>query len=82
MVEKRANKMEEIALEQPIMNAPYFDNSPLRRSESRERRYPFLCLLDTLLGWSIGLSALAVSLYVVGRFALFFFPHFLDWMRL
>lgn len=74
--------MAKIALKQHIMNAPYFDNSPVRRSESRERRYPFLALIDTLLGWTIGLSALAVSLYVVGRVALFFFPYLLDWMRL
>lgn len=64
------------------MNAPYFNNSPVRPSKSRERRYPVLSLIDILLSWTIGLSALAVSFYVVGRIALFFCPTLLDWMRL
>ncbi len=60
------------------MNAPYFDNKPLGRTEFRERRYPFLALVDTLLGWTIGLSALAVGLYALGRLVLFFWPTLLS----
>jgi hypothetical protein len=81
-MEKAAGKMAKIAIEEHnIMNAPYFDNTPVRRSEFRERRYPLLALLDTLLGWTIGLAALAVGLYVIGRIALFFYPAILNWLH-
>ncbi len=63
------------------MNAPYFDNKPLRRTEFRERRYPFLALLDTLLSWTISLAALAVGLYALGRLALFFCPSLLNFLH-
>jgi len=62
------------------VNAPSFYR-PTRRELERERRYPFLALLDLLLSWSLGLAALAVSVYAMGRIALFVYPVVLLWMR-
>ena len=63
------------------MNAPYFDTNPLRRNELRERHYPFLALVDTLLSWTIGLAALAVGLYALGRVALYLWPSLIGYLH-
>ena len=56
------------------MNAPYFHHQKFRCDSNRERRYPFLALIDLLLGWSIGLSSLAIGVYALGRVLLVFAP--------
>ncbi|RYX85762.1 hypothetical protein EON83_05330 [bacterium] len=63
------------------MNAPYLQHQKFRRELKRERRYPVLAALDLLLGWAIGLSTLAVSVYAVGKIITFFFPVTLQWLH-
>ena len=63
------------------VNTPYLQHHKLRRESNRERRYPVLALLDLLLGWSIGLSSLALGVYALGRVVTFFFPITLDWLH-
>ena len=60
------------------MNAPYFQH---QHHQNRERRYPVLAFFDLLLGWSIGLSTLAIGVYALGRVITFFWPITLDWLR-
>lgn len=62
------------------MNAQSFYR-PTRHELERERRYPFLALLDLLMSWSIGLATLAVSAYALGRVVLFFYPVVSSWVR-
>ena len=63
------------------MNAPYFHHQNLRRELNRERRYPVLAFFDLLIGWSIGLSTLAIGVYALGRVITFFWPVTLEWLR-
>jgi len=64
------------------MNASSFHHPSAQRYEQRERRYPVLALLDTLLSWSIGLAALAVGSYALLRVWLFIYPIALFWVRM
>ncbi len=63
------------------VNAPYLQHHKYRRETTRERRYPVLAVLDLLLGWSIGLSALAIGVYAIGRVVTYFFPATLYWLH-
>ncbi len=63
------------------MNAPYLQHHKLRLEQNRERRYPVLAFFDLLLGWSLGLSALAIGVYALGRVITFFFPVTLQWLH-
>jgi len=62
------------------VNAPSLYR-PTRLELERERHYPFLALLDSLLSWSLGLATLAVSAYAFGRIVLFVYPIVLFWMH-